>query len=146
VIRVDAGKLFHFPGGYDYYLSKIAATSAQAALTAGSAPVEPSKAASEEKASSRSREQKRLEAEERQVRYLERKAQTEIVQTLEKAILALEARQKTLTEELQKPDTYEKTGYAAKLNRELGEVSADLAVQTQQWEAEAAKLMELDEK
>src|ERR1700689_2291852 len=35
VVRVDAGHLSHFPGGYQYYLDKTKATSARAALTSG---------------------------------------------------------------------------------------------------------------
>jgi len=145
VVRVDAGHLHHFPGGYDYYLTKIAATSAQAALIAGTR-VEKEKIAPEDKPSFKSREQKRLEAEERQARSRERKAQNEIVQKLEKEILKLETRQKELTTEMERPETYEKSGYAVKLNRELTEITEKLAALSPQWEVEAAKLMEIDNK
>jgi ATP-binding cassette subfamily F protein 3 len=36
VVRVENGQLSHFPGGYQYYLDKTAATNAQLALTASS--------------------------------------------------------------------------------------------------------------
>ena len=35
VVHVNAGKLTHYPGGYQYYLDKTKATSARAALTSG---------------------------------------------------------------------------------------------------------------
>src|SRR5947199_147735 len=35
VVHVNAGKLTHYSGGYDYYLDKTKAQSARAALTAG---------------------------------------------------------------------------------------------------------------
>jgi len=98
-----------------------------------------------EKASYKTKEQKRLEAEERQGRSRRRKAQQQIVHALEKEILLLETRQKEITAEMEKPQTYEKGGLAMKLNRELSEVSDQLAPLSASWEKEAAKLMEMNE-
>jgi len=49
-------------------------------------------------------------------------------------ILKLEGRQKELTEELEKPETYERGGAATQLNREFQAVSADLQRLTKEWE------------
>ena len=56
------------------------------------------------------KDQKRLEAEQRQARSRERKAQQQIVHRLEKEIQELEARQAEIVAELEKPETYEKPG------------------------------------
>src|SRR5438105_12421121 len=79
-VHVNAGKLTHYPGGYQYYLDKTKAISERAGLTAGKdgSPKgnAPSKAANP--AFSR-KDQKRQEAEERQSRARERKAQQQSV-------------------------------------------------------------------
>ena len=49
-------------------------------------------------------------------------------------ILNLEGRQKELTEELEKPETYERGGGATQLNRELQTISSDLERLTAEWE------------
>jgi ATP-binding cassette subfamily F protein 3 len=142
VVRVDAGRLTHFPGGYQYYLDKSAAISAQAGLTAGHAPVvaaAPIPAATGPK----SKDQKRKEAEERQARYRERKARETEVAKLEAEVLQLETRQKELAAELESPATYEKPGHAMVLNRELLEVADRLKSLSQQWEQAAEKLEEI---
>ncbi len=82
VVHINAGKLTHYPGGYQYYLDKTKAQSARAALTAGATQrVQVDRQFS--LAASR-KEQKRLEAEQRQSRSRERKGQQQIVHTLEK--------------------------------------------------------------
>ena len=89
-------------------------------------------------------DQKRVEAEQRQVRSRERKAQQQIVHGLEKKIQALEQRQTELTHELESPETYEKGGRAVEINRELMGIQQSLAELTPRWEAEASKLAVLD--
>jgi ATP-binding cassette subfamily F protein 3 len=64
---------------------------------------------------------------------------------LEKEIQKLEGRQKELTEELEKPDTYEKPGRAGQLNRELSDLQHRLGVLTPEWEAAADKLTVMDQ-
>src|SRR6202167_4933840 len=78
VVRVDAGRLTHFPGGYQYYLDKTAATSPQAGVSpvAGAVAPRPVNKANR-------KEQKRLEAEQRQARSGERKAHQDRVAKLE---------------------------------------------------------------
>jgi ATP-binding cassette subfamily F protein 3 len=149
VVRVCAGQLTHYPGGYQYYLDKTAAVSERAALTDGGrqefqrVPVSKGGRAAEEGAVSR-KEQKRQQAEERQARSRERKAQQQLVHRLEKEIADLESRQAELTAELERPETYEKPGAAMQINRELSAVMDNLAALTAEWERAASKLGELD--
>jgi ATP-binding cassette subfamily F protein 3 len=56
------------------------------------------------------------------------------VRDLEMQILKLEGRQKELTEELEKPETYEAGGAATQLNRELQAITADLERLTAEWD------------
>jgi uncharacterized protein YdeI (YjbR/CyaY-like superfamily) len=55
----------------------------------------------------------------------------------------LEQTQKELTAELEKPETYEKSGRAVAVNRELTHVIEDLAHAIADWEHAASRLNEL---
>jgi ATP-binding cassette subfamily F protein 3 len=90
------------------------------------------------------REQKRLEAEQRQARSRQRKEQQQLVHRLEKEIHQLETRQAELTAELEKPETYQQPGRALEVNRELTGALESLKKLTAEWEAAATKL-ETDE-
>src|SRR5213593_3644416 len=97
VVRVSDGQLTHYPGDYQYYLDKTAATSARAGLTDAGSGGSASTSAQEQgrngtRPSADRKEQKRLEAGQRQVRSRERKAQQQIVHRLEKEIAELELR------------------------------------------------------
>jgi ATP-binding cassette subfamily F protein 3 len=142
VIHVNAGKLTHYAGDYQYYLDKTKATSARAALTSGNLGTsgQVNKPAAAARPQVDRKEQKRLEAQQRQARSGERKAQQQKVHHLEKEIQTLEARQTELTAELESPETYEKPGRAGHLNRELAEIQHRLNVLTPEWEAAASKL------
>ena len=146
VVHVNAGRLTHYAGGYDYYLEKTKAASARAALTAASSIHDGSRESrpSREPATSTSRkDQKRLEAEQRQARSRERRAQQKIVDALEREIQQLEAHQAELVVSLEKPETYEKPGAAVELNRELMHVQTRLAELNPQWEQAATLLASL---
>jgi len=148
VVHINAGRLTHYPGGYQYYLDKTKAASERGALTAVgrnafAAPKQETAAPKAEIAVSR-KEQKRVEAERRQVRSRHRQAQREKVQELETEIHQLEARQAELVAELEQRETYETPGRATQVNRELLEVQDRLEVLNPQWEAEATRLAELD--
>jgi ATP-binding cassette subfamily F protein 3 len=153
VVHVNAGQLTHYPGGYQYYLDKTKALSARAALTADgrdgfhSVPNLDQKnrdAVERVPPTSRKKEQKRLEAEQRQARSRVRKAQQQIVHKLEKEIGELEQKQTELTTELEKQETYETPGRAMQINRELVEVQKRLGELNPEWEKQAAVLAELD--
>jgi ATP-binding cassette subfamily F protein 3 len=146
VVHVNAGKLTHYPGGYQYYLDKTGAGSARAALTAQGGPAvvpapQQSRSTADERSKSINRkEQRRIEAQERQARSHGKKAQQKIVHQLEKEIQALEARQSVLVADLEDPATYEKPGRAQEINRELVDVQHQLAELTPKWEEQATLL------
>ena len=83
-MRVEAGRLTHFPGGYQYYLDKTAA----AAPPAGAANCHGPRAAAAATGRTRAdrKGQKRMEAEQRQARSGERKARQARLATLEAEI------------------------------------------------------------
>ncbi|MBI3875324.1 MAG: ABC-F family ATP-binding cassette domain-containing protein, partial [Verrucomicrobia bacterium] len=147
VVHVNAGQLTHYPGGYQYYLDKTKAQSARAALTStgrdaqsrGHSTTQEKAAQPRNPAVSR-KDQKRLEADQRQARSRERKAQQDIVSRLEAEILQIETHVGELTAELENPATYEKPGHAVEVNRELLHAQERLAQLNPEWEAEAGKL------
>jgi ATP-binding cassette subfamily F protein 3 len=159
VVHVNAGHLTHFPGGYQYYLDKTQANSARAALTspALSRPVHPASGVTHHALVTPKpdgggspitplisrRDQKRLEAEQRQSLSRQRRAQEQVVHELEKQIQQLELRQTELIAELEKPETYEQPARAMQINRELVDVQAQLANLNPQWEKEATRLASL---
>ncbi len=148
VVHVNAGKLTHYAGNYQYYLDKTAATSARAALTAGASgagkPAAPPPAVAAaprvEKPAGKTKEQKRLEAEQRQAASKEKRDQQQLVSRLEKEISELEKKQAELTLELEKPETYAQPGRANTINRELVWVQDRLTEVGPAWEAAAEKL------
>jgi ATP-binding cassette subfamily F protein 3 len=142
VVHVNGGALTHYAGDYQYYLDKTKSVSARAGLTAG-AKAGAGKPTANKPALDR-KEQKRLEAEARQARSNKLKGQRQIVHDFEKRIQALEKRQADLTEELEKPETYQAGGRAAALNRELSHNAAEIEELTPQWEAAATKLADLE--
>jgi ATP-binding cassette subfamily F protein 3 len=89
------------------------------------------------------KEQKRLEAQQRQARSRQRQEIQKRINALEHEIAELEAKEKELTAELEKPETYA-GGRAMQINRELLDVHDRLPVATQQWEAAASDLAALD--
>jgi ATP-binding cassette subfamily F protein 3 len=143
VVHVNGGVLTHYAGDYQYYLDKTKSLSARAALTAGAKASEPAKPAAPKPTVDR-KEQKRLEAEARQARSNKLKGQRQVVHDFEKKIQALEKRQADITEELEKPETYQAGSRASMLNREFSQNTDDLAELTPKWEAAATKLAEMD--
>ncbi len=146
VVHVNAGLLTHYPGGYQYYLDKTKAQSERAALTAGRSGTDNRLLLTDHSLPSgpTRKEQKRLEAEQRQGRSRQRKAQQEKVTTLEREILELELRQSEVVQLMEAPETYEIPGRASELNRELVSIQATLAELTPQWEKAATALAALE--
>ncbi len=143
VLHVDAGRLTHYPGDYQYYLDKTAAASAQAALTAGASRETEPAVAPGDRPRARSREQKRAEAEARQAKARERREQQQAINNLEKKVARLEQLQKELTAELENQETYRKPGRAVAVNRELTGVTEDLARATAEWDQATTRLAEM---
>ena len=144
VVHVQSGVLTPYAGGYDYYVEKSHADSTRAALTAGAVGRAASngvaaRAVDEGLGVSR-KDQRRLEAEQRQARSRERRAQQQIVDRLEKEIQELERHQAELTAELEKAETYEKPGRALEINRELMFAQQRLGELNPKWEREATVL------
>ena len=138
VLHINAGKLTPYAGDYDYYLDKSRATSARAGVVAGIGDPGRDKTSPQagitdpgSKTMRETRDQRKAEAK------LKRDHEKK-VRDLEMQILKLEGRQKELSEELEKPETYEPGGPAMQLNRELQAVTADLERLTGEWEAMAA--------
>src|ERR1700731_675556 len=137
-LHINAGKLTPYAGDYDYYLDKSRATSARAALTSGEKALPNgavAKPPSAEKPGLReTREQRRAAAEERKAEAKLKREHDKHAHDLEMRILTLEGRQKELTTELEKPETYEAGGAAMQLNREFSAVTTELERLTAEWE------------
>ena len=154
VVHVNAGRLTHYPGGYQYYLDKSKAQSERAGLTSSNVAASrqsagdssnPSQQRSAESPQRDTRkDQKRQEAEQRQARYKVRKTQQELVGRLEGEIQELEARQRELVAELEMAETYEQPGRPVAVNRELMDVQQRLGELNPRWEQEATRLAALD--
>ncbi|HTY87032.1 MAG TPA: ABC-F family ATP-binding cassette domain-containing protein [Candidatus Acidoferrum sp.] len=155
VVRVENGRLRHFTGGYQYYLDKTA-QSAHAALTSssgGASSTSPHhhsgrRGAPPSEATSMidRKEQRRIEAEQRQARSRKKREIQERLAALEKEITELEKREKELTAELEKPETYAAGGGAVQINRELMEIHARLPEVTAAWEKAGIALAEFEAK
>ncbi len=145
VVRVENGRLRHFTGGYQYYLDKTS-QSARAALTSSSRrDALPRVQADRQVSPTESRkEQRRAEAEQRQARSRKRQEIQTHIAALEKEITELETREKELTAELEKPETYATGGRATQVNRELMEVHHRLAGANTEWEAAGAELAQFE--
>ncbi len=146
VLHINAGKLTHYHGNYDYYLEKSGADSARAALTSGQpeAVVQPKKDKTESASGGsgrKTKEQKRLEAQQRQARSQERKAIQTKLDEVETRVSTLEARQTDITKQMDDPALYEKDPNAVMtLNRELSEIAEELESLNGKWEKLAEQL------
>ena len=163
VIHINAGRLTPYPGGYQYYLDKTRAESARAGLTAGSpagiaavqarntqhatrrpnSPPSPAAPSLPPDAALSRKDQKRLEAEERQARSRERRTRLQVVERLESEIHTLETRQADLVAELERRETYDTPVRPTELNRELVDIQQRLAKLNPEWEKAATRLAEM---
>jgi ATP-binding cassette subfamily F protein 3 len=144
VVRVENGRLRHFTGGYQYYLDKTS-QSARVALTSSGRDALPRVQADRQVSPTESRKgQKRIEAEQRQARSRKRQEIQKRIAALEKEIAELEVREKELTAELEKPETYSTGGRATQINRELMEVHDRLAGANTEWEAAGTELAQVE--
>jgi ATP-binding cassette subfamily F protein 3 len=149
VLHIGAGKLTSYSGDYDYYLAKSQATSERGGLTAGNKltdcrPDEAANSELQEKVSIfKTREQKKQEARDREVRSQARKAAKNAVNKIEAEVLQLETRQKEIITELERPAAYETGGNATQLNRELQTLTANLEATSERWLSALARLEEL---
>jgi ATP-binding cassette subfamily F protein 3 len=150
VVRVEAGTLRHFGGGYQYYLDKTA-QSARAALTSssfggknGASPSQNPAAVSQPAVPQVDRkEQKRIEAAQRQARSNKKSEIQKRIAAFEKEIAELEMKEKELTAELEKPESYA-GGRAMQINRELLRVHDRLPEATSEWEKASTELAQFE--
>jgi ATP-binding cassette subfamily F protein 3 len=155
VVRVENGRLRHFTGGYQYYLDKTA-QSARVALTSSGSNSGGASSKSPHNSGRRAtppsegtmtmdrKGQKRIEAEQRQARSRKRQEIQKRITALEKEIAGLEMREKELTAELEKPETYATGGRAMQINRELMEVHDRLAGANAEWETAGTELADFE--
>ena len=151
VVRVENGRLRHFTGGYQYYLDKTS-QSARVALTSSGRDAfhrvpnqkEEFRDAVESVPTKSRKGQKRIEAEQRQARSRKRQEIQKHITALEKEIAELEVREKELTAELEKPETYATGGRATQINRELMEVHDRLAGANAEWETAGTELAQVE--
>ena len=134
-LHINAGTLTPYAGGYDYYLRKSGLASARSGLVAGLENARPPEAPNRRTANKISaKERRRQEAEARQAASRARRKQEKTAAALEAEILALEAEQTELSQQLEDPKTYEDAGVAVKLNRRAGEIAELLAEKSTAWE------------
>jgi len=139
VVRVEAGQLLHFTGGYQYYLDKTN-QSARAALTSSSFNSSPEK---KTVSTVDRKEQKRMEAEQRQARSRKKQEIQKRIVALEKEIADMEAKEKELTAELEKPESYS-GGRAMQINRELMHIHERMAEANTEWETAGTELTQFE--
>ncbi|HEX7860454.1 MAG TPA: ABC-F family ATP-binding cassette domain-containing protein [Verrucomicrobiae bacterium] len=137
VVHVEGGQVRRFAGDYNYYVEKTGWGTATSFTAV--APTPPRKVAP----TINSKEQRRIEAEQRQARSRARKDQQNTVTRIEKEIATLESRQQEIHDSLQSAETYANTALFAELNRELKSIDTKLDRLHQQWEAESLKLEQL---
>ena len=149
-VKVGGGGVTNYAGGYDYYLRKSGAASEQAGLVAGPRNARPDAGdapAPAKSAKTSAKERRRREAEARKAKADTRRPLETEVARIEEAITDLEARQKTLAEQLQAlgagDDAPDGGGDAADLNRQLARVAKQLEEKTYEWEIAAGKLESL---
>jgi ATP-binding cassette, subfamily F, member 3 len=150
VVRVENGRLRHYTGGYQYYLDKTS-QSARAALTSssgGTSYTSPDNSKSGTRGTRPSenidrKEQKRMEAEQRQARSRKKQEIQKRISAREKEIGELEAKEKELTTELEKPETYA-GGRAMQINRDLMHIHERLAEANTEWESAGTEMAEFD--
>lgn len=143
VIHVQDGVLTPYSGDYDYYLEKKAEKLAREQARSASHPS--SAAGGGTKAAPKTKEDRRRQAEERQARSQERRELQAQVKNLETMIHELENRQTQLTQELEQPETHQKSGRGFEISQELSTISERLETLNTKWEQAATQLVDLDQ-
>jgi len=153
VVRVEAGQLRHFTGGYQYYLDKTSQTAREALTSSfgGTSYTSPNNNSgtretrpSENAPKVDRKEQKRIEAGQRQARSNKKQEIQKRIAVLEKEIADLEVREGELAAELEKPEAYANGGRATHINRELMKIHDRLPLATAEWEAAGEDLAGFD--
>ncbi len=142
VLHIDAGVITTYAGDYQYFLDKTKSASAREALTSSLTNHQPNDwtSGNSEKRNqpSKTKEQKRLEAQERNARSMERKANEQRVAKLEAEIAAKEKRNAEIIAMLHNPAVWSDTAKATALQKEHDQLEAELPKLTAEWEAKAS--------
>jgi ATP-binding cassette subfamily F protein 3 len=140
VLHIDSGRLTFSPGDYQYYLDKTRAQSERGALVARTAP------ASEDHyrppAASKGKDQRRLEAEQRNARSRARRELEQRITAIEDEVSRAEKRREEICVLLDNPATYAAGTAATDLSRELHDLDQRIPRLTNDWEQAAQALEE----
>lgn len=148
VWHVENGTVTKYPGNYQYYLDKSGASTAQSSVPAplkSSQPTAAKPASPSQNSSASRKEQKRLEAIERQKKSDFTKTQRELVQKLENQIHSIESRIKEIYAAMEDPITCANQEKMKALKLELRQNETFLPSVQENWEAEAQKLEKMKE-
>ena len=147
-IRIESGRSTDFPGDYDYYLWKSGSASEKGGLVEGlkdARPTEHSAGPGKNKAVS-AKERRRINAESQKKARQERNKMEQRVARLEKEILSLEEEQTEVNEFLANPESYNDPEKGKVLNEKAARIARRLKERNYEWEIEAGKLGELQNK
>jgi len=147
-IRIESGRSTDFPGDYDYYLWKSGSASEKGGLVEGlrdARPTEHSAGPGKNKAVS-AKERRRINAESQKKARQERNKMEQRVARLEKEILSLEDEQTEVNELLANPESYNDPEKGKALNEKAARIARRLKERNYEWEIEAGKLGELQNK
>jgi ATP-binding cassette, subfamily F, member 3 len=136
VLHINAGALTRYAGDYDYYLEKSNATSEREALVSplNKTPAITPPAQPESRSGiGEIRQQRKREAQRRQIALRERREQERELARLEAAVIQLELRQKELAAQLEDPSFYADAAKPLELNRELSFVTSELKAANAAW-------------
>lgn len=136
VVHAQNGLLIFYPGDYDYYVKKT--VSDQAGLVTGDAVLKQTQPRTQNPVF-HTREQKRIDAEERQTRGRARKELGEKLVAIEGRIIHLEGRQKGLTAALEQPKVYEDSARIRDVSSELAAIGRELETLLPEWERLSSK-------
>lgn len=132
VLHIDSGRLTFYPGDYQYYLDKTRAHSEREALVARTAT------SSEDhyrpSVSPKSKDQRRLEAEQRNARSRARRELEEKISAIEAEVARAEKRREEVYALLDDPATYASGTTATDLSRELHDLDQKIPRLTADWE------------
>lgn len=144
VLHVSAGIITPYAGDYQYYLDKTKAGSAREALTATLSNAQPTTwESSAVREPSKSKEQKRLEAEARNARNKAKKSAEQRVYITEAELAKVEKRKGEIVELLQDEATYADATKFRALSAELEAIEPKIAKITADWEKATEELEKL---
>jgi len=138
VIELDKKQITEYAGNYSYYLQKRDAESEFISRTK-----EKSKKTQNLSSAKKTKEQKRLEAEARQVISKERNRLKKLIGALEEKIEVYEARKEEMEFKMSLPETYEDGEGVALLHKEYASIKANLEDAYRKWEEAQLERAEL---